>query len=743
MKGEFRTGMYAKIMDKGDPKYNNIGLVKSIDESPKEYDILSLEWVDGTISEYKDYYDWKTGWKEVDPILIVLSRDYAINWLVSLSARNYADGTSDIDKRIKEYSLMDNKQLLDEICLSGCVHDSLIDSVFDDVEFKRSDKIESILKTTGSYRPKKRFLGFITGLKNKVRVLSDKATIEGKQLSGMLDNTKFEMVIYPDGTIDFVEIETNLTNPEMIQRLINDICDRDVTGYAGKFIVSDLTFKVIKNQDKTKNTIKIADNTSCYLEIEHEKPINKLFSMINDEIKPSEKAMSILDTLFNDMDAPEAKEDPTTNEEEIKDESPKNVTEDYLTESFRKMNEEKVLELKDRIESGEREVHRTQFELKNAEAKLKKTQEDLGVLNTRLETMTPPDDPNGWVFFVSEHQKSNVEPDDKTKEVVEKISPLLKLIPDKVLLFLTQGHFTIYVGMKDDIEKRDFKLPAEILQKVFKLGMIGERGTINMISEHEYEYRGNLDWHQLVSKMTRMGFEQNPEFEKMCGSNSYKVSKPEKTIELPEESVGSDSKKEDLTEGFKTLASFDTPTDIVLLGLGEDMQQSVNRIADFMIYDDESRFMLYVGDEKKGKNINSMGFGSVMTIDQYQKFLDLAKNDPNDTFQEWCDSDLISGVVIPNFVGNIGIAGITESGKFTSDIDLNDFIARQDGIHDVAINIPSGFTYHPLNDDLSLPKAIIRGIKIDKIEKFNEDNLMNQLDSLEKEEKKNRLINQI
>jgi len=707
MKGEFRVGMYARIMDKDDPKYNNIGLVKSIDESPKDYDVLSLEWVDGTLSEYKDYYDWKTGWKEVEPILIVLSRDYAINWLASLDDEEY-------DKRVKEYSLMDDKQLLDEICLSGCVHDSLIDSVFDDVEFKRSDKIESILKTTGSFRPKKRFLGFITALKSGIRVLSDKATIDGKQLSGMLDNTKLEMTLYPDGTIDFVEIETNLTTPEMIQRLINDICDRDVTGYTGKFIVSGLVFKVIKNQDKTKNTIKIADNTSCYLEIEHEKPINKLFSMINDEIKPSEKAMSILDSLFDDVEnvSPETKENPNL---EIKDVPPKVVTEDYLAESFRKMNEEKIFELKDRIERGEKEVHRTQFELKNAESKLKKTQEDLGVLNTRLETMTPPDDPNGWVFFVSEHQKSNVEPDEKTKEVVEKIAPLLRLVPDKVLLFLTQGHFTIYVGMKDDIEKRDFKLPAEILQKVFKLGMIGEKGTINMISEHEYEYRGNLNWHQLVSKMTRMGFEQNPEFEKMCGSNSYTVSKPEKTMELPEESVGSDSKKEDLTEGFKTLASFDTPTDIVLLGLGEDMEHLVNTVAEFMIYDDESRFLLHV-DGKNGKNINSMGFGSVITVDQYQKFLDLSKNDPNSTFDEWCDSDLVSGVVIPNFVGEIGIAGITESGKFTSDIDLNDYIAHQDGIHDVAINIPSGFTYHQLNEDLSLPKEIIRGIKIDKIE---------------------------
>jgi len=31
---------------------------------------------------------------------------------------------------------MTNEELLGEICLSGCVHDELIDSVFDDEDFK-------------------------------------------------------------------------------------------------------------------------------------------------------------------------------------------------------------------------------------------------------------------------------------------------------------------------------------------------------------------------------------------------------------------------------------------------------------------------------------------------------------------------------------------------------------------------------------------------------------------------------
>lgn len=396
---------------------------------------------------------------------------------------------------------------------------------------EKNEEITNKVKT-GKFLPKKKFLGFIAALKSGVRLLSDKATIDGKQLSGMLENINFEITLYPDGTIDFIEIGTNSTTPEMIQRLIDDISDRDVTGYTGKFIIHGLTFKVVKNEEAEKNTIKISDNTICYLEVEHEKPIDRLFSLINDEEKPkidnppqpSEKALSALDSLFDNIDTYDTKESSESKDIVNTTVTVNNVASNYLADSLRIMNEEKILELRSRIEKGVKEITKTQFELKTAENKIIKLTEDLGVLNTRLETMTPADDPNGWLFFISEEKKSDIEADEKTKEVVEKISPILKLEPDKVLLFLTEGYFTINLGMKEDIEKKDFKLPSDILQKISK---IDPSGKIAMISESEFEYRGKMNWHQLVSKMIRMGFEQSPDFEKLCGSNSYSVSKPE------------------------------------------------------------------------------------------------------------------------------------------------------------------------------------------------------------------------
>jgi len=41
------------------------------------------------------------------------------------------------------------------------------------------------------------------------------------------------------------------------------------------------------------------------------------------------------------------------------------------------------------------------------------------------------------------------------------------------------------------------------------------------IDESKLIYRGELTWSQVVNKMIKLGFEEDPEFNKMCGSNSY------------------------------------------------------------------------------------------------------------------------------------------------------------------------------------------------------------------------------
>jgi hypothetical protein len=392
----------------------------------------------------------------------------------------------------------------------------------------------------GDFKPKRKFLNFISAVNGaRIRFIRDVAFLKAEKLSGMLEGVIFKISICDEGTINIEEQEgTSKTNKEMIQRLLNDIDAIDVTGYAQKFIVAGLEFNDI-NGDR------------CYLEVEHQKPIDKLKSLFDEEEKPeiSEKGLSLLDDLFGSSDEVEEEWDEDhalsevmnsmlddLSEEDVKtiieandnppapNEKLKNATETYMEEQFRKMNESKVIELEYRIEETQKEIIRYKNEAKTAESKAEEKKEALGVLETRLETMKPGDEPNGYVFFVSEEIKDMESLSEEETKIALKISDIMKLKGDVIVKMLTEGYYKIKIAKKEDITNQDFELEKEIYQKIMSIDIDGKM----KVSEEGFEYRGKLNWHQLVSKMIRNGFEQEPEFDKLCQSNSYE-SKEEDT----------------------------------------------------------------------------------------------------------------------------------------------------------------------------------------------------------------------
>jgi len=47
-------------------------------------------------------------------------------------------------------------------------------------------------------------------------------------------------------------------------------------------------------------------------------------------------------------------------------------------------------------------------------------------------------------------------------------------------------------------------------------------GKLTIVGNAEFEFRGELNWHQIVDKLINMGFEQDEKWDEMCGSPSYK-----------------------------------------------------------------------------------------------------------------------------------------------------------------------------------------------------------------------------
>jgi hypothetical protein len=91
---------------------------------------------------------------------------------------------------------------------------------------------------------------------------------------------------------------------------------------------------------------------------------------------------------------------------------------------------------------------------------------------------------------------------------------------------LTKGYYTIKIQKQGSDEEKEIE--REIYKKIASIDVMGK---VDMISSTEFEYRGDMTWHQLIGKMIRMGFEQNPEFDKISGSNSYESKEEESNQE--------------------------------------------------------------------------------------------------------------------------------------------------------------------------------------------------------------------
>ena len=470
----------------------------------------------------------------------------------------------------------------------------------------------------GEFKTKRKFLNFVSAVNGaRIRFIRDVAFLKGEKLSGVLEGAIFKITICDEGTINIEEQEgTNLSDKAMLQRLLNEIDEMDVTGYAQKFIVGSLEFADVKGD-------------RCYLEVEHQKPIDKLKSLFDEDekVEVSEKSLSLLDDLFGSSDEEEWDEDHALSEvmnsmlDDLSEEDIKNIVEEvenpsepneklkvaaetYMEQQFRKMNEAKIIELEYRIEETQKEIIRCKNEAKQAEKKAEEKAEALGILETRLETMKPGDEPNGYVFCVSEEIKDMEELDETESKVAAKIADIMKLKKDVLVKMLTEGYYKIKIAKSDDITNQDFELDKEIYNKIMTLDIDGKM----LLTDSEFQYRGKLNWHQLVAKMIKSGFAQDEEFDKLCNSNSYESKEEEKVEEKEVETVEVETKNTSTEIKSKDLRTFDEETTLVVMGT---IDHNDNR--DVEITDDYTSFEVYVGNKKMKGGYESDGFISIMT----------------------------------------------------------------------------------------------------------------------------------
>lgn len=560
----------------------------------------------------------------------------------------------------------------------------------------------------GEFKPKRKFLNFVSAVNGaRIRFIRDIAFVKGEKLSGTLEGVVFKITICDEGTINFEEVDTNVTDAAQRKRLIDDIDSTDVTGYAQKFVVAGIQFADVNGD-------------LCYLEVEQMKPIDKLKSIFDDEETPSlsNKGMSFLDDLLSgsnevetlelsEKDAEifvEAIENPASpNEKLIK------ASESYLEQQFRKMNEDKINELKNRIEDAEKESARLRREISMNETKLKKQTEDLGVLETRLDSFNANDESTGYVFFVSEEQKpEEIGLTEENRAMADKIADIVGLKKDVLFKMLTEGHYKIRIAEKSDMTAEKVKVTNDILEKMKSLvnGDSSLEAKVTMTEPGQFEYRGSMTWHQIVGKMIRKGFEQEPEFDKICQSNSYDSKEEVKEVEKIEEEkevVKEKTKNSSIEIKSKDVRTYNEETTLVVVGT---IDHNDNR--DVEITDDYTSFEVYVGNKKMKGSYESDGFISIMTLSEFAKW---QKQYPD----AMTDGGGIDSFLLPHFKGTIGVTAMYDVGEFTNEFDLDDYIQHQIEDACVSLTLPEGTEILKMDDYHQVPVAAMRDIKINKV----------------------------
>lgn len=548
-------------------------------------------------------------------------------------------------------------------------------------------------KKTGKFKPEEKFIEFV-GQKGSFNFVSNEATISGKYLSGLdLDDVNFKLTIYEDGTVDFDEIETSKTTEIQRERLLKVICDKTIMPWNMKMVIPDLIFKSIK---------KVKDKTvDLYLSIEYTTPINKLSTMLDEsEVEISDLQSSKIDdflSLFTDDELNQEVKEEDIKESKNSEMNNTNVNVDIIDtnkmmlDSFKKIKEDKIAELEQNLKHHKSELSKFEYEKSQAERKIETAKEDIRLIESRINSIQPLKDPNGYIFFISERMNEKVELDESTYKIIfDKISKIKSIDAKAFMKLFEQGEFQVRIGQKSNSiieEIADYsKLPKEIKDTLNGIGVL-------MNADKKLAYVGDLEWHDIVGKFIKNGFTQDPEFDKLCGSNSYSF---EKWEDNDKKQVGVKKDKSENMNQFKKLSKFENPTDIVIIGHEDEVGDT------FSVTDDESYFSVYVGGKRK-LSLGCFGFGSVVTLEEFKK-MDIPEN----------DSGVIQGIIVQNFVGEIGIGVLNEDNNISSNFNIDDYINHQiDG--DVIVNIPSGFNIYELNEDLTIPIHLLRDSKIEKV----------------------------
>jgi hypothetical protein len=352
---------------------------------------------------------------------------------------------------------------------------------------------------------------YFIGSKSNIKFSSKEALIFGKYLTGLgYDKVQFLLTIVDEETCNFdVYTEGIEVDKETRGRLLSLISEKTIipTSFNNEMIVKELEFN-FKLSDK---------DISVFLAVDVEKPIDKLNSILSSEVEISKEHLSKLDLLFGDDDF-ETVEDNYI-DEESNEESNEDTIEDtpvdsnqkvdtLLVDTFDKMRQQKIEELQFELNELKLNLRTTEMDIITKNAHKSKLSERKSLLETRLSNLLDKEGPNGYYFYVSEMKNESEILDQKTIDIIKnKLSKIKSINTDAFISLFKDGEYSVYFGKID--EEGNFEIVKEFKDD------ISEKLDFLVYDDGEFIYQGELDWHQVVDKLIKLGFSQDTKFDEL------------------------------------------------------------------------------------------------------------------------------------------------------------------------------------------------------------------------------------
>jgi hypothetical protein len=372
------------------------------------------------------------------------------------------------------------------------------------------ENIEEMVETKpGNFKQPVKMKYFI-GNRSNVKLSSKEALIYGKYLTGMgYEKVQFLLTIIDDETCNFdVHTEGVEVDEQTRGRLLSVISEKTIvpTSFNNEKIIKELEFTFMLGEKEIP----------VFLAVEEQKPIDKLNSILSEEIEVSEDQLSKLSLLFGDdfIDEEtfedqlieEVEVDNIIEEVEVVEVKPDNS----LTTVFDKMKQQKIDELTIDLQEVKQNLFSTEMEIVTKQSHKNKLMEKLSLLETRIESLVGKKEPNGYYFFVSESTNDVHKLDEETLDFIKKkVSKVKSINMDAFMSLFTDGEYKIYFGKKNEdgiFEVVDNLVLDDDIKELLKF--------ISM-EDNNFFYQGDFTWHQIVDKLNKLGFSQDAEFDNL------------------------------------------------------------------------------------------------------------------------------------------------------------------------------------------------------------------------------------